>query len=112
VVSGWWLVVGGWWLVVKKSALVKNNQIENIDSEINNCQNKLKRLRKKVPWGILGRIVFSFLFPFIPGRRGRRPMIESWDYHNAVMFCALVYVIVYPIGYTMGKNKLEKRLRE
>ncbi|MFS4456821.1 hypothetical protein [Maribacter sp. 2304DJ31-5] len=68
-------------------------------------------MKKRIPWGILGGIAFVFIFPFLPGRRGRRPMIESWEYHNVVIFSAILYVIVYPIGYVIGKNKIEKRLR-
>lgn len=76
------------------------------------CRNKLDRMKKRIPLGILMGIVFSFLFPYLPGRRGRRPMIETWDYHNAVIFSAIIFAIIYPIGYSMGKNKIEKKMRE
>ena len=76
------------------------------------CRNKLDRMKKRIPLGILIGFIFSFLFPYLPGRRGRRPMIETWDYHNAVIFSAIIFAILYPIGYSMGKNKLEKKLRE
>lgn len=91
--------------------MIEDKEIENINAEIINYQDKLKRMQKKIPWGIFGGFVFSFLFPFIPGRRGRRPMIENWEYQNAVLFCAIIYIIIYPIGYIMGKNKAEKKLR-
>ena len=65
-----------------------------------------------IPLGILIGIAFSFLFPYLPGRRGRSPMIETWEYHNAVLFSAVIFAIVYPIGYAMRKSKLEKKLRE
>lgn len=99
-------------MVNRNNALIEDKEIENINAEIRNCQDKLKRMQKKIPWGILGGIIFSFLFPFIPGLRGRRPMIENWEYQNAVLFCAIIYIIIYPIGYTKGKNKAEKKLRE
>jgi hypothetical protein len=69
-------------------------------------------MKKRIPWAILGGIGFALLFPFLPGRRGRRPMIENWEYHNAVIFSAVIFAIVYPIGFTMGKNQTEKKLRE
>lgn len=61
---------------------------------------------------ILGGIGFAILFPFLPGRRGRRPMIENWEYDNAVIFSTIIFVIIYPIAYTMGENQTEKKLRE
>jgi len=91
---------------------MENNKIENVDSEMQSCQNKLVRIKKMIPIGILIGIAFSFLFPYLPGRRGRSPMIETWEYHNAVLFSAAIFAIVYPIGYAMRKSKLEKKLRE
>ena len=79
---------------------------------MSDCQNKLDRMKKRIPLGILICIALAFLFPYLPGRRGRRPMIETWDYNNAVIFSAVIFAIIYPIGYTIGKNKLEKKLRE
>ncbi|PXX30689.1 hypothetical protein C7972_102318 [Arenibacter sp. ARW7G5Y1] len=35
-------------------------------------------------------------------------MIETWEYSNAVLFSAVIFIIIYPIGYVIGKNKLEK----
>lgn len=89
-----------------------NQKIRNVDSEMSNCQYKLDRIKKRIPFGILIGVVFAFLFPYLPGRRGRRPMIETWEYSNAVIFSAVIFAIIYPIGYVIGKNKLEKKLRE
>ncbi|MCR8668055.1 hypothetical protein NO995_10205 [Aestuariibaculum sp. M13] len=68
-------------------------------------------MKKRIPLGILIGIGFSFLFPYLPGKHGRRPLIETWDYHNAVIFGAVIFAVIYPIGYSIGKNKLEKKLR-
>jgi len=65
-----------------------------------------------IPLGILIGIAFSFLFPYLPGSRGRRPMIEAWEYQNAVIFSAIIFIIAYSIGYLLKKEKLEKKLRE
>ncbi|QSS96686.1 hypothetical protein [Psychroflexus sp. ALD_RP9] len=91
---------------------MKNNQIENVDYEIQRCQNKLVRIKKMIPLGILIGIVFSLLFPYLPGRRGRRPMIETWEYQNAVIFSAIIFIVAYLIGYLFKKDKLEKKIRE
>lgn len=90
----------------------KEEQIRNVESEILNCKNKLGRMKKRIPLAILGGIGFALLFPFMPGLRGRRPMIENWEYDNAVIFSAVIFAIVYPIAYTMGKNQTEKKMRE
>jgi len=87
-------------------------RIKNVESEMLDCRNKLNQMKKRIPLGILIGIGLSFLFPYLPGRHGERPMIETWGYHNAVIFCAIIITIVYPIGYIIGKNKIEKKLRE
>lgn len=90
----------------------KEKRVQEVDSEILGCQHKLDRMEKQIPWAILGGIGFSLVFPFLPGRRGRKPMIENWEYPNAVLFSAIIFAIIYPIGYSIGKNKTEKKLRE
>ena len=69
-------------------------------------------MKKQIPIRILIGVIFAFLFPYLPGRSGRRPMIETWEYSNAVIFSAVIFAIIYSIGYSIGKSKLEKQLRE
>ncbi|NQX81900.1 MAG: hypothetical protein HRT66_07905 [Flavobacteriaceae bacterium] len=84
----------------------------NVDSQISICHNKLIKKRNKIPLGIVIGIVFSFIFPYIPGRHGRKPMLEDFGYENSVVFCVVFYAIIYLIGYATDKSKLEKELRE
>ncbi|XLS30834.1 hypothetical protein ACJD0Z_08370 [Flavobacteriaceae bacterium M23B6Z8] len=65
-------------------------------------------MKKQIPLAILGGIGFALLFPFLPGRRGRGPMIENWECVNAVIFCAALFAITYPIAFTMRKKQTEK----
>ncbi|MGY0393280.1 hypothetical protein ACW5R3_12065 [Bizionia sp. KMM 8389] len=88
------------------------DRIKNVESEMLDCRKKLDRMKKRIPLGIILGLGFSLLFPYLPGKRGRSPMIETWEYQNAVLFSAAFYAITYPIGYSIGKNKLEKKLRE
>lgn len=89
-----------------------NDKIKSVESEILDCRDRLERMKKRVPLGILTGIGFSLLYPYLPRRHGGKPMIETWNYHGAVLFSAVIFAIVYSIGYSMGKNKLEKKLRE
>ena len=88
-----------------------NDQIKIVEAEILECRNKLNRKKKRIPLLIFIGIALSFIFPYLPGRRGRRPMIEFWEYHYAVLFCAVIIASVLAISYSMDKTKLEKNLR-
>lgn len=90
----------------------KDERIIQVEFEISSCQNKLNNMKKRIPWAILMGVLFALLFPFLPGSRGSRPIIENWEYHHALLFCAIIFVVVYPIAYTIGKTKLEKKLKE
>ncbi|WP_420574001.1 hypothetical protein [Kordia sp.] len=89
-----------------------NDEIKNIESEMLECRNALIRMKKRIPLGILACIGFCFIFPYLPGRRGRKPMIETWGYQNAVLFGVVIFPIVCAVCYIMAKSKLEKKLRE
>ena len=91
---------------------VIKDQIKDTESEMRTCQYKLDRMKKRIPFAILVGIAFVLLVPFVPGRRGRRPSIETWGYTNAVIFASVVFVFMYVISYVMKKSELEKKLRE
>lgn len=86
-----------------------NQQLKNVDAEIQDCQNKLERMKKRIPLTIFICVVFALVFPFLPGSRGRRPMIETMEYTEAIVFLAIVFSIIYPISYLIKNNKLQKK---
>ena len=69
-------------------------------------------MKKRIPIGILIGIAMSLIFPFLPRKHGRQPLIETWEYSHAVLYIAVIVAIFYPISYAMGKEKIEKEIRE
>jgi hypothetical protein len=87
----------------------KQKRIEEIDSKILKAEKFIKKFKKNIPFAVGGGFIFSFIYPYIPGRRGRKPMIETWEYSNAVMFMLVIYFGIYLISYffLIDKNKKE-----
>ena len=57
-------------------------------------------------------LVSSLIIAMTFGFAGAAFAQDSFEYNNAVIFSALIFIIVYPIGYQIGKNKLQKKIRE
>ncbi len=87
-------------------------KLELVESDILACGSKLQKMKSRVPLAIVVGIIFSFIFPFMPGHRGKEPLAEQWGYQNAVIFSATVLFIAYPIGYILRKERIEKKLRQ
>lgn len=85
----------------------KQKRMADIDSKILKGERVIKKLKKNRPFAIGGGVVLSLIYPYIPGRHGRKPMIETWDYANAVGFMLVLYFAIYLISYVylMDKNK-------
>lgn len=86
--------------------------LEDVQFEISSAESKLKNLPKTVIREILILTGVAILFPFLHGKYGRRPMIENWEYDNALIFIVIVFVITYVLAHSWRKDKLSKRLRE
>ena len=87
----------------------KQKEIEDIRARGLKAKNSIKKLKKNVPFAIGGGLIFSFIFPYIPGRRGRKPLIETWEYTNAVIFSLILFFTIYLFSYfyLIDKNKKE-----
>ncbi len=86
--------------------------IEEVTLEMSETKRKLKELPKRAIKEIIILTFLAITFPFLPGRRGRKPMIENWEYGNALVFVSILFAFVYLISYFWRKDKLEKRIRE
>ena len=93
-------------------ALDEIKTVEEVTFEISETKRKLEELPKRVVKEIIFLTVVAIIFPFLPGRRGRKPMIENWEYSNALVFISILFAIVYLISYFWRKDKLERRMRE
>jgi len=87
----------------------EQKRIENIDSKILKGERVIKKFKKNRPFAIGGGVVFSLIYPYLPRRHGRKPMIETWDYVNAVGFMLVLYFTIYLIAYfyLIDKHKQE-----
>ncbi|MFS4494569.1 hypothetical protein [Maribacter sp. 2308TA10-17] len=86
--------------------------LEEADFEILSTENKLKNLPNRVIREILLLTGLAIIFPFLPGKFGRRPMIENWDYSDALIFVVIIFVVTYIGILSWRKNRLNKRMRE
>jgi hypothetical protein len=86
--------------------------IEDVNFEMSETKHRLKDLPKKVVKEIFILTGLAILFPFIPGKRGRKPMVENWEYSNALIFVAILFTLTYIIAYYWRKDKLIKRIRD
>lgn len=97
---------------MKFKPLDKIETLEEAEFEILSVEKKLKNLPKKVIREVLLLTGLAIIFPFLPGRGGRRPMIENWDYQDALIFVVIIFVITYLLFHSWRKNKMNKRMRE
>nr|WP_298991567.1 hypothetical protein [uncultured Polaribacter sp.] len=78
---------------------------------------RLKKIYSvNLPLGILGGIIFSFGYPYIPRKSGRKPQIEMMEYSEAVTDNAILFGIVLAISFyfliSKSKRNIEKLQRE
>ncbi len=88
-----------------------SERLKKLENEIKRSQNKIEKLKKGIPLFIFIGIVFSLAYPYIPGRRGRGPLAETMGYEYSVIFSAIVFIVVVPVGYYMVKKDLGKKIR-
>lgn len=79
--------------------------------EYDQCLADISKLKKRIPYYIGVAFILPFLFPFLPGRRGRVPLIDRMEYHEAVIFGFVIMAITLSIAYGFKKENLKKNLR-
>jgi hypothetical protein len=88
----------------------EQKQIKEIDAKILKAENFIKKFKNNVPFAVFGGLSFSFVAPFIPGKPGRKPMIETLGYTNAVLFMLVIYFSIYLISYFYLIRKSKKEI--
>lgn len=87
--------------------------MSKIDKELDKKKKALKRIYKfTIPIAIIGGLVYSFAYPYLPRKNGRKPIIEEMEYYdaviqNAVLFFFLLFISMY---YVIHKKK--KKIKE
>ena len=74
---------------------------------------KLKKIYSvNLPLGIIGGFIFSFGYPYIPRKSGRKPQIEIMEYSEAVIENAILFGIILAISFyfliSKSKSKIER----
>ena len=83
-----------------------NNKITTLERELETKSKELIDLKKSIPKQVLLLFAFSFIFPFIPSRKGK--LIDEYSYGNAVLFTGIISTLVLLLGfYHMRKLKKE-----
>ncbi|MBZ9652832.1 hypothetical protein [Psychroflexus montanilacus] len=79
--------------------------------EYDQCLADISKLKKRIPYYIGVALILPFLFPFLPGRRGRVPLIDRMEYHEAVIFGFVIMTITVSIVYGFKLENLKKNLK-
>ena len=77
----------------------KEKRIEEIDSKILKSEKFIKKFKKNVPFAVIGGLFFSFGYPYVPSGRGGKPLIETMEYTDAVIYMLVLYFVIYLISY-------------
>lgn len=89
-----------------------HERLRQLEEELQKNQNKQANMKRRIPIYIIIGIVFSFLYPYFPGRRGRPSLAESYGYIYAVIFSATIFFILVPIIYYMTMKELQRKIQK
>ncbi len=83
------------------------------DDEISQIKTKLnKKFDKALVVTLLFSPIFCLVVPYLPGKRGRKRMIDRMEYDEAVLQFAIIWLLVL-IGVWIWNNyKVNKQFRE
>ncbi|PWL39620.1 hypothetical protein DKG77_01955 [Flagellimonas aquimarina] len=97
---------------MKEMPVNQLSSIEEINAEIQKAQSQIPNLRKQIPVAIPLIIMFSSVLPFLHGRYGARPMMESIGYWKGVFFCKSILLAAWVYSYYRDKTRLENRVAD
>lgn len=86
--------------------------LKDVNFELSETRRRLNDLPKRAVKEIFILVGLALLFPFIPGKRGRKPMVDNWEYSHALIFVTILFTVTYIIAYYWRKDKLKKRVRD
>ncbi len=87
--------------------------MSEIEKELDKKKNALNRIYKfNVPISIVIGVLYSFIYPYIPRKGGRPPMIEEMEYIDAITETAILFFILLFFSMYFIINKKKKKIEE
>ncbi len=65
-----------------------------------------------IPISIVVGVAYSFYSPYLPGRRGRPPMIERMEYSDAVFQSAFIFFSILLISFYFIISRKKNKINE
>jgi len=83
------------------------------DDEIETIRyNFFRKFDLGIKWGLPLLALMCLVMPYLPGRRGRGPLIERMDYADAVIMYTVILVVAVGISLLWQNDKLNKEYRQ
>ena len=89
----------------------KSEKIPKLTEEVLEEKRKFSEFKKRLIIGGVICIPLLFIYPYLPGRRGRPASIETMEYNDAILFTGIIWIIVIPLSYFWKKEKFNKKIR-
>lgn len=90
---------------------MNESKIEQVHREIEIEKTKFSKFKRNLLIGTIICIPLLFIYPYMPGRRGRPPLIETMDYTHAIIFIGILWAIVIPLSYFWNKENHRKKIK-
>ena len=65
-----------------------------------------------IPISIILGIIYSVYSPYLPGRRGRSPMIERMEYSDAILQSAFIFFSILFVSFFFLISKKKKKIND
>ena len=88
------------------------NKNDEISKEIKENYDAIANLKKLIPLGVLMMLVFSFIYPLIPGRRSNETLADWIGYHYSVIAMLILSGLVYFFGYKIAVKKRMQKIND
>ncbi|WP_339882541.1 hypothetical protein [Polaribacter vadi] len=83
--------------------------MSNYKEQLESSKKSLKKIYFiNIPISIILGIIYSLYSPYLPGRRGRPPMIERMEYSDAILLSAFIFfsILFLSFFFLISKKKI------
>ena len=81
-----------------------------IQKKIEEMEIEFLELKKSIPKYTITLLILVFIFPYFPLRHGS--LVTQYGYWNAVIFTAVIFVIVFPLWFYYKINKIKNEITQ